>query len=351
LVRSDNQEGQVKKKTTTAVLAVSAAAVLVAALAGAGFAASGKKAAAGDTCLVTDVGGLNDKGFNQLANIGLQKAVKDLGIKGRVLTSTSSADYIPNLLSCIQGGSDLTIGVGFLMADAVNTVAAKFPNSKFAIIDYSFADLPSKPANTRGILFREQEAGYLSGWLAVKELMVQKKPLVLGAVGGVKIPPVDHFIAGYQAGAKAANPKAKVLYGYSQSFTDQGKCKELALNQIAQGSQVEFAVAGSCGLGTLSAAKDKGLWGIGVDADQAYLGDFMLTSAVKRVDAGVLRTIKQAKDGTFKGYGNTIFSVRAGGVGLGKISPKVPKSIIAEAGVLQKKLATGKVKGIPTTVA
>ena len=88
---------------------------------------------------------------------------------------------------------------------------------------------PSKPANTRGILFREQEAGYLSGWLAIKELMSQKKPLVIGAVGGVKIPPVDRYIAGYQAGAKAANAKAKVLYGYSQSFTDQSKCKEIAL--------------------------------------------------------------------------------------------------------------------------
>ena len=325
--------------------------LLVAALAGSGFAASSKKAAAGDTCLVTDTGGLNDRGFNQLANIGLQKAVKDLGIKGRVLTSSTSADYIPNLLSCVQGGADLTIGVGFLMADAMNAVATKFPNSKFAIIDFPFDALAGKPANTRGILFREQEAGYLSGWLAIKTLMAAKKPLVIGAVGGVKIPPVDKFIAGYQAGAKAANPKAKVLYGYSQSFTDQGKCKEIALNQVAQGSQAEFAVAGSCGLGALSAAKDKGIWGIGVDADQAYLGSHMLTSAVKRVDEGVLRTIKQAKSGTFKGYGNTIFSVRAGGVGLGKINAKVPASIVAQVKILEKAIAIGKVKNIPTTVS
>ena len=237
------------------------------------------------------------------------------------------------------------------MAEQLNAVAAKFPNSKFSIIDYSFADLKSKPANTRGILFREQEAGYLAGWLAIKELAAQKKKLVIGAVGGLKIPPVDHYIAGYIAGAKAANPNAKVLYGYSQSFTDQSKCKEISLNHIAQGSQVEFGVAGSCGLGSLSAAKDKGLWGIGVDADQAYLGPHMLTSATKRVDVGVLRTMKQAKSGTFKGYGNTIFSVRAGGVGLGKISAKVPASIIAAEKVLEKQLRTGKVKGIPTTVS
>ena len=333
-----------------ALLTGSIAIVLVAAVAGTGLAAGGKKAAAGDTCLVTDVGGLNDRGFNQLANKGRLDGEKALGVKTNVFISTTETDYIPNLLSCVQGGADLTIGVGFLMADAINTVAVRFPNSKFAIIDYAFGDLPSKPANTRGILFREQEAGYLAGWLAIKTLMSQKKPLVIGAVGGLKIPPVDKFIAGYQAGAQAANPKAKVLVGYSQNFVDQSKCKELSLNHIAQGSQVEFQVAGQCGLGSLSAAKDKGVWGIGVDADQAYLGAHMLTSAVKRVDVGVSRTMKQAKTDTFKGYGNTIFSVRAGGVGLGKISPKVPKAIVAAEKVLEQKMRTGKLKGIPTTV-
>ncbi len=338
------------KKMITAVL-LGSIALVAAALAGTSLASPSKKVAAGDTCLVTDIGGLNDRSFNQLANEGRLRAEKDLGVKTRVLTSSSGADYIPNLLSCVKGGSDLTIGVGFLMADAVAAVAQQFPNSKFAIIDYPFAALTGKPANTRGILFREQEAGYLAGWLAIKELMSQKKPLIIGAVGGLKIPPVDRYIAGYQAGAKAANAKAKVLYGYSQSFTDQSKCKEISLNHIAQGSRVEFGVAGSCGLGSLSAAKDKGLWGIGVDADQGYLGGHMLTSAVKRVDAGVFRTVKQAKDGTFKGYGDSTFSVRAGGVGLGKISLKVPAAIVAQEKVLEKKIATGKVKGIPTTVS
>ena len=333
-----------------ALLTGSIAIVLVAAVAGTGLAAGGKKAAAGDTCLVTDTGGLNDRSFNQLANKGRLDGEKALGVTTRVFTSANDKDYIANLLACVQSGADLTIGVGFLMADAINTVAVRFPDSKFAIIDYPYDALPSKPANTRGILFREQEAGYLAGWLAIKTLMASKKPLVIGAVGGVKIPPVDRYIAGYQAGAKAANAKAKVLYGYSQSFNDQSKCKELSLNHIAQGSQAEFGVAGSCGLGSLSAAKDKGLWAIGVDADQGYLGSHMLTSAVKRVDVGVSRTMKQAKAGTFKGFGNTVFSVRAGGVGLGKISPKVPAAIVAAEKVLENQIRTGKVKGIPTTV-
>ena len=336
-------------------LAALVAVALVAAagiLAGTSLAQSAKtgRVQAVSACLVTDIGGLNDKSFNHLAYVGLQTAQSKLSAQGRVIESKSGADYIPNLLSCVQGGADLTIGVGFLMADAINTVAAKFPNSKFAIIDFSYADLGNKPANTRGILFREQEAGYLSGWLAVKELTLEKRKLNLGAVGGLKIPPVDRYIAGYIAGAKAANPKATVLYGYSQNFVDQAKCKEVALGQIAQGAQVEFQVAGQCGLGALDAAKEKGGWGIGVDADQAFLGAHILTSAVKRVDVGVFRTIKQVADGTFHGYGNTIFSVRAGGVGIGKISPKVPKDIVAQEKVLEKKLATGKIKGIPTTV-
>ena len=333
-----------------ALLTGSIAIVLVAAVAGTGLAAGGKKAAAGDTCLVTDVGGLNDRGFNTLANKGRLAGEKSLGVTTRVLQSTKESDYLPNLLSCVQSGADLTIGVGFLMADAINTVAVRFPNSKFAIIDFPFEALASKPANARGILFREQEAGYLAGWLAIKTLMSQKKPLIIGAVGGLKIPPVDKFIAGYIAGATTANPKAKVLYGYSQDFVDQSKCKELSLNHIAQGSQAEFQVAGQCGLGTLSAAEDKGVWGIGVDADQGYLGAHMLTSAVKRVDVAVTRTMKQAKSGSFKGYGNTTFSVRAGGVGLGAISKKVPASIIAAEKVLENQLKTGKLKGIPTTV-
>ena len=108
-----------------------------------------------------------------------------------------------------------------------------------------------------------------------------------GSVGGLKIPPVDHYIAGYQAGVKAANPDAEVANGYSQKFDDPAPCKELALNQIAEGAKVVFQVAGGCGLGALDAAKEKGVQGIGVDADQAYLGDHIMTSALKKVDVAV----------------------------------------------------------------
>ncbi|HEX4690465.1 MAG TPA: BMP family ABC transporter substrate-binding protein, partial [Solirubrobacteraceae bacterium] len=204
--------------------------------------------------LVTDIGGLQDRSFNQLANEGIQRAQKDLGVQIRVLTSKSNGDYVPNLSTLAQQKYDLVIGVGFLMADAMDTVASKFPNTKFAIIDVDQSTLKHKPKNVEGLLFKEQQSGYLAGYLAGLYTKSKGGKQVIGSVGGQKIPPVDHYIAGYQAGAKAANPNIQTLNAYSQDFVDQAKCKELALNQIQQGSQVEFQVAGQCGLGVIDAA-------------------------------------------------------------------------------------------------
>jgi basic membrane protein A len=269
--------------------------------------------------LVTDIGGLNDRSFNSLANKGLEDAKSTLGATGRVLTSKSNADYVPNLSTLAQQKYDLVVGVGFLMADAVDTVAKKFPDTKFAIIDVDATTMKGKPKNVQGLLFKEQQSGYLAGYLA--GLYAKDNNITtVSSVGGQKIPPVDHYIAGYQAGAKAANPSIKTLNAYSQDFVDQAKCKEIALSQIARGSGVVFQVAGQCGLGALDAAKEKGKQGIGVDADQAYLGDHILTSAIKKVDVAVLDTVKQVQDDKFTGGVNTTFEVANDGAGLGKIS-------------------------------
>jgi basic membrane protein A and related proteins len=269
--------------------------------------------------LVTDIGGLNDRSFNTLANQGLEQSKSELGVTGRVLTSKSNADYVPNLSSLAQQQYDLVIGVGFLMADAIGTVAKKFPNTKFAIIDVDATTLKGKPTNVEGLVFKEQESGYLAGYLA--GLYAKDNNITtVSSVGGQKIPPVDHYIAGYQAGAKAANPSIKTLNAYSQDFVDQAKCKEIALSQIARGSGVVFQVAGQCGLGALDAAKEKGKQGIGVDADQAYLGSHILTSAIKKVDVAVSDTIKQVQDDKFTGGANTTFEVKNEGAGIGKVS-------------------------------
>jgi len=299
--------------------------------------------------LVTDIGGLNDRSFNQLANEGLEKAKSDLGVDGRVLTSKSNADYVPNLSTLAQQKYDLVIGVGFLMSDAMNTVATKFPDTQFAIIDFPQSGLKGKPTNVRGLLFKENEAGYLSGYLA--GLVVKNKggDQVISSVGGQKIPPVDGYIAGYQAGAKAANPKIKTLNGYSQDFVDQAKCKEIALNQIAQGSQVVFQVAGQCGLGALDAAKEKGVLGIGVDADQGYLGDHILTSAQKKVDVSVFETAKAAQDGSFKGGEDQIFDLKSDGVGLGKLNAEGQK-YADQVDKVKQDIISGKISDIPTEV-
>jgi basic membrane protein A len=281
-----------------------------------GSASSAKKIKVG---LVTDIGGLNDRSFNQLANQGLQNAVKQLGIQGRVLVSKQHSDYIPNLTTLAQQKYDLIIGNGFLMASAVATAAKKFPSTKFAIIDFSAAAMKGKPKNVVGLPFKEQEAGYLVGYLTA--LYAKDNGGSLSSVGGQKIPPVDHYIAGFQAGAKKADPSIKTLNGYSQSFTDQAKCKEIALDQISKGAKVVFQVAGQCGLGAIDAAEEKKVQAIGVDADQSYLGPQIITSALKKVDVAVFNAIKSVQDNTYKGGSDVVASLKTNGVGIGKISP------------------------------
>ncbi|MDX6543646.1 MAG: basic rane protein [Gaiellaceae bacterium] len=298
--------------------------------------------------LVTDTGQLNDRGFNHLAYLGLQRAQQQLGAQGRVFESTSNAEYVPNLSRFAQLGYDLAIGVGYTETNAMDAVATKFPDRKFALVDVANADMKHHPKNVVGLLFKEQEVGYLAGYLAGLEAK-RKGAKLVSSVGGQKQPPVDRFIAGYQAGAKKAYPGVTTRNNYSDNFDDQAKCKEIALNQIAAGSVVVFQVAGGCGLGALDAAKEKGIWGIGVDADQSFLGPHILTSATKGVDTAVFDTIKSIQDGSFKG-GDKVFGLAQHGVALGKISPKVPKSEVDAVLKIRDEIVAGTAGPIPTTV-
>jgi basic membrane protein A len=298
--------------------------------------------------LSTDIGGLNDRSFNHLAYVGLLRAQHALGVQTRVVQSNSPADYIPNLAALAKQGYDLIIGVGFTEIDALKAVAKQYPKSHFAIVDVSNADEGGLP-NVQGLLFKEQEAGYLAGYaagLAAKD----RGGKAVSSVGGQKQPPVDRYIAGYQAGAKAAFPGVQVLNGYSQDFEAQAKCKEVALNQIAAGSVVVFQVAGGCGLGALDAAKEKAVWGVGVDADQGYLGTYVLTSALKRVDTAVYDAIKDAQAGHFKGGQDSVYGIDVNGVGIGKFSSKAPAGIPAKVRTVEAHLKAGAIKNIPTTV-
>jgi basic membrane protein A len=290
--------------------------------------------------LVTDIGGLNDRGFNELANTGVEQGVDELGVESRVLESKSDADYIPNLSQLGDEGYNLIISNGFLMGEATETASKEFPDSNFAIIDFAY-EAPGP--NLLGLVFKEQEVGYLAGYMAAKV----SESGTISTVGGQKIPPVDRFIAGFHAGAKAANPDITLLNGYSQEFVDPAPCKEIALDQISKGSDIVFQVAGGCGLGALDAAKERSVWGIGVDKDQAFLGDHILTSAVKRVDQAVFQAIEKAANGEFEG-GVLAFGLAEDGVGLGETSDQVDQAIIDEVEEQKQMIIDGEVT-IPDT--
>jgi basic membrane protein A len=292
--------------------------------------------------MVTDAGGLNDRGFNHLAYVGMLQAQKRLGVHIRVAESRSPADYIPNLASFARQGYDLVLGVGYTEIGAMGAVAKRFPKTRFAIVDVANGDLAGKPKNVLGLLFHEEQVGYLAGYLAGLETKRLPGRDVVSSVAGEKQPPVDRFIAGYQAGAKRANPRVATVNGYSQDFNDQAKCKAIALNQIAAGSVAVFAVAGGCGLGALDAAREQKVWGIGVDSDQSFLGAHILTSATKKVDRAVFLAIRSVADGRFHG-GNAVYGLEDGGVGLGTISPRVPRAEVAALNRIQAQIVAGKI--------
>ena len=303
--------------------------------------------------VVTDIGGLNDHGFNHLAYQGLLEAKKQLHIGGEVIPTSSASDYVANLTTAAEHGDNLVVAVGFDFATPLETVAKAFPHTKFAIIDYDAKTIIDKSTgkqlkNIEGLEFLSQQSGYLVGYLSGL-ISKAKGYTTVSTVGGQKIPSVDSYIAGFQAGGKAADPKLKFLNAYSNDFADQAKCETIANNQISQGSKIVFQVAGGCGLGALQAAKQHGDWGIGVDADQGYLGKYILTSALKKVDVAVVQATRDLMHGKFFGGGNIINSVATGGAGFGKLDA-VAKPYAGQLEKVLNEIKTGKIKNIPSTV-
>ena len=299
--------------------------------------------------LVTDIGGLDDRSFNPREQ-GLQQAKTKLGVQGRVFISKTGADYVPNLSTAARQGYNLIISVGFLMGESTAAVAKRFPKQKFAIIDFSAPRKTSRAIRRTSGPALQGAGGRLSGRLP-RRAPVEERPEqrgVIAAVGGQKIPPVDRFIGGYYQGAKKAYLAVKVEHSYPQDFVnDTAKCKELALNHIANGATVVFQVAGQCGLGALSAAKEKNVFGIiGVDADQWYLGNHILTSATKKVDVAVYDTISVAKStgAKFRTGFSAIYTVKNGGVGYGRLSTRGPASWRRALLGVRAQIATGKIK-------
>ena len=298
--------------------------------------------------LVLQPPGIDDP-YGHGAYVGIERAARDLGIKGRVLTPTPREGYVPSLALFAREKYDLVIATGVEARDALDAVATRFPEIKFAIIDVGHDALPHRPKNVQGLVFSEEQAGYLAGYLAALVVALSPGENVVSSIGGRPVPPVERYLAGYQAGAKRADPDITTLNSYTNDYYDPVKGRSVALGQIARGSRVLFQVAGPCGLGALEAAEEHGVWGIGVDVDQSGLGPHILTSAIKRMDIAVFATIEKLVDGTYETGSTSSFSLRNEAVGLGAISEQVPRSIVAQVESVRAEIVAGDVT-VPTSV-
>ncbi len=292
--------------------------------------------------LVTEPAGIDDP-YNRGAYLGLERAVRELGIRGRVLTPAPKEGFVPALTLLARQRYDLVVGTGLSTPWAVDSVATAFPGTRFAIIDCPDPDRAHRPENVLDISFSAEQAGYLAGHLAALVLTLAPGEEVISSVGGQRLPLVERWIAGYQAGARGANPRVTTLNSFTDDFLDPVKGRSVALSQIAKGSRVVFQVANVCGLGALEAASERGIWGIGVDVDQSHLGGHILTSAVIRMDVAVFDTIEELARGTLETGRTSRFTLGNGGVGLGTISTGVPRALMAELEHVSAEIVAGKI--------
>lgn len=290
--------------------------------------------------MVTDVGGIGDESFNASAWRGLERARDQLGAEVRYLESRTAADYVRNLTALARQGFNVVFAIGFLMEDALSKVAPRFPRVYFGIVDGKAPNLP----NCVSLIFNEQEGSYLVGALAG----AFTKTNAVGFVGGMNVPLIKKFEYGYRAGVLTTNPKAKVLVGYTGSWDDVSKGRELALTQFSQGADIIYHAAGRCGIGVIRAAqqKGKGYFAIGVDSDQDHLAPgHVLTSMMKRVDNAVFDVCKRVAEGRFKS-GTIVYGVTEKGVGLSPMRftrKLVPDAIMAKISKLEQLIMQGKV--------
>lgn len=292
--------------------------------------------------LATDEGGKGDKSFNDSAIAGLDKIKAEYTVDPSILESKQPDQYEPNL-KALASSSDLIFGVGFKMADAMTAVAKATPDKKFAIID-SEVKLP----NVASVLFKEEEGSFLVGVIAGKTTKSNK----IGFVGGMKMPLIQKFEAGFRAGVKAVNPNAEVIVKYAESFSDTAKGVEIAKSIYNSGADIIYHAAGGVGLGVFKAAKDAGKYAIGVDQDQAISApdykDIILVSMIKRVDVGTYDVSKSVIDNSFKGGTTTVLGLKEDGVGISKtINSAVSQDTIALTDKYKKAIIDGTIV-VPT---
>lgn len=340
------------------VMALSAAGCAEKAESGGGATSAGATSAAGGSAggkalraaVITDVGGVGDKSFNMMAWNGLQKAQKELGYQVQLVESRTLADYEPNIRKMADQGYDVIITVGYALRDALEKAAPEYSGIKFVIVD----DEVPNAANVQGLKFREEEGSFLVGALAGG---MTKKDKV-GFVGGMEIPLIKRFEAGYRAGVQTLKPGAEVLVKYTKSWEDVAKGTELANIVFAQGADIIYHASGKCGLGVIQAARERGpgFWAIGVDADQDYLGTAdperpappsrVLTSMMKHVDEAVFLACQEVKEGHFS-PGTRNLGLKEGGISMSPLTytkSDIPAELLQRIDALKQQIIDGKLK-------
>ncbi|HVO31435.1 MAG TPA: BMP family ABC transporter substrate-binding protein [bacterium] len=297
--------------------------------------------------LVFDIGGRGDNSFNDSADRGLERAKKELGAEVEVLEPGDGSDRESALRQLASKNPDVVFGVGFLFTDDVNRVAADFPKVHFACVDYTVDPKKPIPPNVAALKFKEEEGSFLVGALSA---LVSKTHKV-GFVGGMEIPLIKKFEAGFKAGVAAIDPKTGVMVKYAgvtgDAFKNPAKGKELALAIYGQGADVIFHASGSTGQGVFTAAKEQNKLAIGVDSDQQALAPgHVLTSMVKHVDVAVFETVKAAKAGKFQA-GVQTFDLKSGGVDYvydDKNKALIPDAARAKVEELRGKIVGGQIQ-------
>ena len=297
-----------------------------------------------------DVGGRGDKSFNDAAYAGLERAKAELGVEFATLETGEGTDREAQMRQLAAGGSQLVFGVGFLFSDDIRNLATEFPNVKFACVDYTVKPADTLPPNLAALTFKEQEGSFLVGALAA----LLSKSGRIGFVGGMEIPLIKKFEAGYRAGAKAADSKVEVLVKYAgntgAAFKDPTKGKELGLAEYHQGADIIFHASGSTGLGVFEAARELKKLAIGVDSDQYdEAPGVVLTSMVKHVEVAVFNTIRAEKQGRFQG-GVQVFGLAENGVGWvydARNQALIPAAVKAKVDAFRDEIVSGHIT-VPT---
>lgn len=302
--------------------------------------------------MVTDVGGIDDKSFNQSAWEGVKAYGKEHGLTEgdggfAYLQSKDHADYDPNLNALLRRDFNLIFGVGYMMADAIEAIALDNPEAKFALIDHEV-----KADNVVSVMFKEQEGAFLAGVAAAK----MSKSGIIGFVGGGDIPVINRFEAGFVEGAKAVNPDIKIQRKYTGFFDKADLGKITANSMYSSGADVIFHAAGQTGNGVFSEAKERkkkdpnaNVWVIGVDADQYEEGkvddttNVTLTSMLKGVNTAVIEISNKAKNGEFPGGETLTYGLAEDGVKLADSRGAIPEDVQAVIDEYKEKIVSGEI--------